>query len=166
MIALAHCCVIWSSFAAFVILISLATTKKTSNPIFIRFLRQFSVLSIFLFLTKRSRKKTAHWPFKSLLLSFHSPLFLRIFLILSIRTPLVSEAMWWFPVHMQIQTEAIFPSKGTEAPFTICLKFKPEIETAVNRLYPNGGVTNPTTRQIQNSIPMWSSLHPSAPNRN
>ena len=55
---------------------------------------------------------------------------------------------------------AISTIKKGKDPRTICLKLRPEIEMAVNRLYPKGGVTKPTTKQIQNSIPRWSGLHP------
>ena len=45
-------------------------------------------------------------------------------------------------------TAIISINKNGKTPFTISLNFKPVIEQAVNRLYPNGGVTYPITRLI------------------
>lgn len=80
-------CIIWSSFAAFVIPVSLATTKTWIY--FHCFTRQFSV---HLFLTtsnqKVLQKQRIDFQVSSAVLQ---PFSTRIFLILSIRTPLVSK---------------------------------------------------------------------------
>ena len=57
-------------------------------------------------------------------------------------------------------TAIISINKNGKTPFTISLNFKPVIEQAVNKLYPNGGVTYPITRLITKIIPKCNGSNP------